>query len=107
MNLRANTHQAEALTGRSGLSHRYRQLQALQQSGQISQLVVQPSFHLVPSWASHFAPEVWVCYTADFAYKNRGTGQLLFEGATKTQGIGCRIKHGLVRWIYGIRFYQA
>lgn len=87
--------------------HRYKELQVLQQGGQIAQLVWQPSLDLTPRRVQHWWPTFRIYYIADLAYTDRSTGQGIVEVARSTQSTSKRIKRCLVSWLYGITVRQA
>ncbi|MBX6965881.1 DUF1064 domain-containing protein [Alcaligenes faecalis] len=88
-------------------AHRYKELQVLQQRGQIRQLVQQPSWSLVPRFFSHRVPACRICYIADFAYTDNSSGHRIVEAGRDTESLFQGIKRVLLTWMHGIIVHRA
>jgi len=107
MNLTIQRHQEvpRAITGTP--ARRYKELLALQQRGQIRQLVQQPSWDLAPRFLSHLIPAGKICYIADFAYTDNSSGHRIVEVGRDTEGLFQGIKRVLLTWMHGITVQRA
>lgn len=107
MDLTTQLHQEvhKAITGTS--VHRYRELQALQQRGQIRHWVQRPFWGLVPRFFSHLIPAGRICYIADFAYTDNSSGHRTVEVGRHTYSLFQGIKLVWLTWTHGITVHRA
>ncbi len=107
MNLTRRRHQEvhQAITGAP--AHLYRELLALQRSGQIRHLVQQPSWSLVPRLFSHLRPAGRICYIADFAYTDNSSGDRIVQLSGDPESLFQSIKRILLTRMHGITVHRA
>lgn len=107
MDLTTPLHQVVPRANAGTPAHRYKELQVLQQRGQIRQLVQQPSWSLMPRFFSHLIPACRICYIADFAYTDNSSGHRIVEAGRDTESLFQGIKRVLLTWIHGITVHRA
>ncbi len=107
MDLTASLHQEVPRATNGTLAHRYKELQVLQQRGQIRQLVQEPSWSLVPRIFSHLIPACRICYIADFAYTDNHSGHRIVETGCHTDSLFQGIQRVLLTWMHGITVYRV
>ena len=107
MDLTVQRHQEVPRATTGTLAHRYKELQVLQQRGQIRQLVQQPSWSVAPRFFSHLIPACRICYIADFAYTDNSSGHRIVEVGRDTESLFQGIKRVLLTWVHGITVDRA
>lgn len=107
MDLTTQLHQEVPRATTGTPAHRYKELQVLQQRGQIRQLVQQPSWSLVPRFFSYLIPACRICYIADFAYTDNSSGHRIVEAGRDTESLFQGIKRVLLTWMHGITVQRA
>lgn len=89
-------------------SRRYLVLKDMQKRGEISGLVLQVRFELIPAQVTKDAKEKPVYYEADFAYHDKDGAYVVEDvksGPTKTKEFV--IKRKLLLWIHGIAIREV
>lgn len=82
---------------------RYAELKRLQQAGEITALVLQPSFELIPKQRrSDGKAEIRCVYKADFAYTETKAGERVIEDVKGVKTRDYVIKRKLMLQVYGI-----
>lgn len=107
MDLTIQRHQEVPRATTGTLAHRYKELQVLQQRGQIRQLMQQPSWDLAPRFCSPLIPAGKICYIADFAYTDNSSGHRIVEAGRDTESLFQGIKRVLLTWVHGITVDRA
>lgn len=107
MGLTTSLHQEVPRATTGTPAHRYKELQVLQQRGQIRQLVQQPSWSLVPRFFSHLIPVSRICYIADFAYTDNSSGHRIVEAGRDTESLFQGVQRVLLTWVHGITVHRA
>ena len=78
---------------------RYWELKMLERAGEISSLVLQPEFELIPAYTKNGKKIRAVRYIADFMYKD-GTGQTVIEDVKGVRTKEFALKKKIFEWKY-------
>lgn len=78
---------------------RYTELKLLERAGEITSLVLQPEFELIPGYTKNGKKVRSVKYRADFMYKDRN-GQIVIEDVKGVRTKEFALKKKIFEWKY-------
>lgn len=85
-------------------SERYSELRLMEKSGDIEDLILQPSFELMPNFKYKGQTVRKIIYKADFQYREKSTGLTVVEDVKGMETKDFRLKKKLFLRAYGGRY---